>query len=115
MPFRSEKTKELIFLFLIYGLCFTLASMLWAYPVILTGCYALLTVLILIKRHTKADVVAYAATAILGPMGEAIAVYHGAWAYIESVFLIPLWLPFLWGIAGFFLRRLILNITDSAQ
>lgn len=114
MPFRIKKTSELILLFLIYAVCIALASTLWKYPAMLTGCYALVSVLILLKWHTRADVVAYAATAVLGPLCEAISIHHGAWTYSKSAFLVPLWLPLLWGVAGFFLRRLISNITNRA-
>lgn len=113
MPFRLKKRRELVLLFLIYAVCIALASTLWVHPLILTGCYALISILILFKWHTRADVVAYAATAILGPLGEAISVHHGAWAYSKPAFLIPLWLPLLWGVAGFFLRRFISNMTNS--
>jgi len=114
MPFRFKKTRELILLFLIYGLCVALASTLWAYPVMLTGCYVFVSVLILLKWHTRADVVAYATTAILGPLGEAVTIHYGAFTYSKPTLLIPLWLPLLWGIAGFFLRRLISNIANRA-
>ena len=115
MPFRLKLTRELISLFLVYGLCIALASTLWSYPLILTSCYALVSVFILLKWHTRADMIAYVATAILGPLGEAAAVHHGAWTYAKSSLLIPLWLPLLWGIAGFFLRRLISNLTNSVS
>ena len=115
MPFRLKKRRELVLLFLIYGLCIVLASSLWEHPLMLTGCYALVSVFILLKWHTRADVVAYASTAILGLLGEAISVHYGAWTYTKPAFLIPLWLPLLWGVAGFFLRRLIANITNRAS
>ena len=112
MPFRPKLTREFISLFLVYGLCIALASSLWSYPLILTSCYALISVFILLKWHTRADVVAYVATAILGPLGEAIVVHYGDWTYSKSALLIPIWLPLLWGIVGFFLRRLISNLMN---
>jgi hypothetical protein len=114
MSFRLNKTWELILLFLIYGLCVALASTLWTYPVMLTVCYVFVSILILLKWHTRADVVAYAATAVLGPLGEAITIHYGAFTSSKPTLLIPLWLPLLWGIAGFFLRRLISNMTNRA-
>ncbi len=97
---------EFALLLLVYGLCIALTSVLWAYPAALTGCYVLVSILTLIKWHTRADVVSFAAAAILGPLGEAVAVHSGAWTYTKSSFLIPLWLPLLWGVAGLFLRRI---------
>jgi hypothetical protein len=103
---------EFVLLLLIYALCIALTSVLWAHPAILTGCYVLVSVLTLLKWHTQADLVAYAAAAVLGPLGEAFAVYYGAWTYAKSGPLIPTWLPLLWGVAGFFLRRLTWIMTS---
>jgi hypothetical protein len=106
-----KKTMELFLLVSVYGVCIALASALWTHPVKLTGCFVLVSILALIKWHTRADVIAYGTAAVLGPLGEAFAVHYGAWAYTKSSFLIPLWLPLLWGVAGFFLRRLTWTIT----
>ena len=108
----QKKTIELVLLLLVYGLCFALASVLWAHPGWLTLCYAFVSIFTLLKWHTKADLVSYAAAVILGPLGEAVAVHYGAWTYAESSFLVPMWLPLLWGIAGFFLRRLTWTMTN---
>jgi hypothetical protein len=111
MQSKLKKTVQLTMLVSVYGLCIALASALWAHPAKLTGCFVLVSILTLIKWHTRADVIAYAAAAVLGPLGEAFAVYYGAWAYTKTSFLIPLWLPLLWGVAGFFLRRLTWTVT----
>ena len=37
----------------------------------------------------------------LGPISELICIYAGAWSYSNAYLLpIPLWLPFIWGMAG---------------
>jgi hypothetical protein len=59
----------------------------------------------LFRWHTQADLLFYFAALSFGPLGEAISVWSGAWAYSRPSFLIPLWLPLLWGIAGLFLKR----------
>jgi hypothetical protein len=112
---KLKKATGLILLVLVYGLCIALASALWAYPVKLTGCYVLISIFTLLKWHTRVDVVSYATAAVLGPLGEAFAVHFGAWAYTKSSFLIPVWLPLLWGIAGFFLRRLTWTVTGMQR
>jgi hypothetical protein len=109
---KQKKTVELTLLLLVYGLCVGLAGALWAHPAKLTGCYVLVSILALLKWNTKADLVSYAAAAVLGPLGEAVAVYAGAWTYAQSRLLIPLWLPLLWGVAGSFLRRLTWTMTS---
>jgi hypothetical protein len=84
----------------------------WAHPVKLTGCYVLVSIFALCKWHTKADVFCYVVAAFLGPLGEVVVVYYGAWTYAKPSLLIPIWLPLLWGVAGLFLRRLTWTITS---
>jgi hypothetical protein len=110
---RNKKMMVFFCLFLIYGLSIALAAALWEHPLLLMGCYGFLSVLILLVWHEKADVIAYTTIAVLGPLGEAVAVYYGAWAYAKSSFLVPVWLPLLWGIAGLFLRRLLWMLTEK--
>ena len=114
MSSRTKKTREIVLLFLTYALCILLSSTLWRYPVLLTGCYTIVSILILLKWHTRADLVAYIAMAVLGPLGEAITIHYGAWTYAKPALIIPLWLPLLWGVAGLFLRRLVSNIANRA-
>lgn len=103
---------EIAILILVYGFCIALASALWKHPVILTGSYVLISIVVLIKWHTKADVISFTTAALLGPLGESIAIHYGAWTYSKSILNIPMWLPLLWGIAGAFLRRLAWEITN---
>ena len=111
LQFKQKKTIEFVLLLLVYGLCIVLASALWAHPAKLTGCYVLISILTLLKWHTKADLFSYVAAAVLGPLGEAVAVHYGAWTYAKSSLVIPIWLPLLWGVAGSFLRRLTWTMT----
>lgn len=114
MALRSTHKSliEIAALILVYGFCIALASALWKNPVILTSSYVFISFVVLIKWHTKADVIAFITAAVLGPLGESFAIRYGAWAYSKSIFIIPMWLPLLWGIAGTFLRRLTWTITN---
>lgn len=112
VPQSKQKIVELVLLLLLYGLCVALASALWAQPAALAACYVLVSILVLLKWHAKADVVSYVVAAVLGPLGEAVVVHYGAWTYAKPILLIPLWLPLLWGVAGSFLRRLTLTVTS---
>ena len=103
---------EIALMILVYGFCITLASALWKHPVILTSGYVLISIIVLIKWHTKADVISFITGAVFGPLGESIAIHYGAWTYSKSILIIPIWLPLLWGIAGTFLRRLTWTITN---
>jgi uncharacterized membrane protein YoaT (DUF817 family) len=90
----------------IYCLCVVLAGLMWHKPILLTSIYLMISLIILYKWHTRSDIVFYAVGFVLGPAGEIFAVYRGAWQYTEPFFLIPLWLPFLWGIASLFIKQL---------
>ena len=63
--------------------------------------------------HRRSDVFFYAAGFVLGPLGEMMAVHFGAWQYAKPFFLVPIWLPFLWGIAGLFVKRLCETLLQS--
>jgi len=58
------------------------------------------------RWHSKGDVLFYSIAFLLGPLREAILVRSGAWVYAKPSFLIPLWLPLLWGIVVLFLKKL---------
>ena len=112
---RRQKIVELVLLLLLYGLCVALASTLWPHPLTLTACCVLVSILALLKRHSKADLISYVVAAVLGPLGEAVVVHYGAWTYAKPILLIPVWLPLLWGIVGFFLRRFAWTVTRITQ
>ena len=107
----KNMTKTIVALLSIYALCIVLASLLWSSPVILTGCYILIGVLMLYRWHSKTDLLFFFVAFLVGPLGEAIAVRSGAWTYAKPIFLVPLWLPLLWGIAGLFLKKLCESLT----
>ena len=98
--------KQIIGLLSIYVLCIALTCLLWSHPVVLSACFVLISVLMLYRWHSKTDLLFYFVAFLLGPLGEAIAVRSGAWMYAEPSFLIPLWLPLLWGIAVLFFKKL---------
>ena len=83
-----------------------MAGLLWHKPILLTFIYLMISFKMLCKWHTRSDIVFFAAGFVLGPAGEIFAVYRGAWQYAEPFYLIPLWLPLLWGIAALFIKKL---------
>ncbi len=98
--------KRIFGLLLIYALCIVLTSFLWSHPLVLGACFVLISVFMLYRWHTKGDVLFYFIAFVLGPLGEAILVHSGAWMYTKPSFLVPLWLPLLWGIVVLFLKKL---------
>ena len=98
--------KELLFELSIYVLCILLTAFLWHKPSFLVVCYIAISLIVLLKWHTKSDIFFYSVTFFLGPMGESVAVYFGAWEYSNPCYLIPIWLPFLWGITALFMKNI---------
>ena len=89
----------------IYALCVGLVSLLWHRPVVLSLCLLGASILMLRKWHSKSDLTFYLVALVLGPVGEIVAVGSGAWEYAKPSYLIPMWLPFLWGVVALFLKR----------
>lgn len=103
--------RELIILVAIYALCLTLTSGFWHKPIALSLCYILISVFMLARWHGRSDLLFYCAAFVLGPIGEAVAVHFRAWEYAKPLYLIPVWLPFLWGIFGLFLKKVCETLT----
>jgi hypothetical protein len=89
----------------IYALCVGLACLLWQRPLVLTLAYGLLSVFVLWRWHSRSDVLYFALAAVLGSLGEFIAVGFGAWEYSRPWINIPMWLPPAWGIACLYLKK----------
>ena len=90
----------------VYALIIGLASLLWQHPVPLTLTYALLTAVLLWRWHAFPDVLFFVLPAILGPLGEFVAISFGAWEYSLPLLNIPLWLPLMWGVGGLSLKKI---------
>lgn len=88
-----------------YVVCFALAGLLWQRPLWLLAAYAVLSAAMLWRWHRPADLAFYAVPAVLGPLGEMFAIYHGAWEYARPLVLIPIWLPPAWGCAALFMKK----------
>jgi uncharacterized membrane protein YoaT (DUF817 family) len=101
--------KELIFELSIYAVSLILVASIWNRPVILTVCYGVISSVVLFKWHTNGDISIYLVAFILGSIAESVAVYFGAWEYSKPSYLIPLWLPFVWGIAALLIK----NISET--
>jgi hypothetical protein len=103
---RLDMKRQLIIGAIIYVVCVVLASFLWQKPVILFLCYLLISIVMLWKWHTRSDLVFYFVAFLLGSMADIIAVHFGAWEYSKPFYLIPSWLPFLWGITALFIKKI---------
>jgi hypothetical protein len=90
----------------IYAICVALVSCLWKQPALLTGCYVVISIMLLVRWHAASDIIFYVVAFVLGPLGELFATLFGAWRYARPYYLIPIWLPFLWGIAILVVKNL---------
>jgi hypothetical protein len=98
--------KSLVIELGIYVVAIALVCLLWQMPIVLALCLLGLSVLVLCRWHTRIDLFIYAVGFVLGPAAEMVAIHFGAWEYSKPLFVIPLWLPPLWGIAAVMMRRL---------
>lgn len=92
----------------IYVACIAPAALMWQRPVALALLYAVIAVGLLLWRHSASDLVYFFVPFFFGPAGEYFAVQQGAWNYNGSTTL-PIWLPFVWGIAGLFMK----NVSET--
>jgi len=68
---------------------------------------ALVSILMLLNESDKIALYLFIIAFLLGPLSEALATYFGAWEYTNPHFLgFSIWLPFVWGNAGLFFRRI---------
>ncbi len=88
------------------GFIVILVSIFWRDNLLLSALLVILGTVTLRFWHTKSDKMFFIVPAILGPSMEAVCIYFGAWAYSNPTFLIPVWLPLVWGIAGISIGRI---------
>jgi hypothetical protein len=98
--------KDLVFELGIYAISIILVGFLWQRPSILTILYVVISLIMLTRWHGKSDLIFYFVAFSLGPIGEAFAICLGAWKYSKPFYLVPIWLPFLWGISALFVKRI---------
>ncbi len=83
-----------------------LTSVLWRHPLALTALLVATGVAIYALRPSRTSACVYAVGFVFGPLAEGFSIHTGAWEYASpSVLGIPLWLPFVWGIAALFIQN----------
>lgn len=79
----------------------TLTSLLWHSPYILISALILLAVIKHFLSPVKKEFVTFLVSGFFGPLGETLIMRSGPWSYSSVDFInFPVWLPFLWGLAG---------------
>ena len=63
--------------------------------------------LMLVVDGNKKSIYLFLAAFIMGPLAEATCIYFGAWQYSKPFILgFPLYLPFVWGNASLYIKRI---------
>ncbi len=84
-------------------------SLLYRNTAILIPILAVIGGIMLFPEYRKNDLFFYATVFVLGPLAESLVISFGGWFYATPQLLgFPLWLPFVWGNAGLFIKRLYL-------
>lgn len=83
-------------------------ALFYRHPIRLVGILVVIGICIwMVEGKKKEDVLLYALSGIFGVIAEVIAITTGTWQYAAPyMFGVPIWLPFLWGIAGLYMKRL---------
>jgi len=99
--------KELLFDVILFGVS-TLFIVLFYQNNVLLSVLLLVAWLFALKFwHKNHDAYFFVVGAIVGPIGEIVAVSFGVWQYANPSFLgIPIWLPLVWGLAVVLIKRI---------
>ena len=101
------KTKIIYFEILIYSLEVACVLFLFYKPAILAILLFVLSSIYLVIIKSKRLTIIYLLAMIVGPFAELAAILRGAWVYLHpTIFGLPVWLPFAWGIVTMFIFRI---------
>ena len=90
-------------------------SFFWENNLLITSVIILISIVLLFIFREKDNLYVFITMAIIGPLVEICDIYFGAWQYSNpNLYLIPTWLPFVWGEFGIFGNALI-KFLDSMK
>lgn len=95
---------------------FIAAYFLWESPVLLVIILGTISLLMLWLEGEKNAFLVFIIVFVLGPLFEGFMIHSGAWEYAVSHILgFPIWLPFVWGNAALFIKRLYFSINYLSE
>lgn len=113
---KNKFLNNLIFHLFIFIIAVILIIIFYSNNLILTLLIIFLSFIALKIYFRKSDIYFYVIAAILGPIGEILAIRYGVWRYTNPTFLgIPLWLPFAWGAVVVLIRNVSLNFIKETK
>lgn len=87
---------------------------LWRYPPLLIIAILLIAYFKHVFAPLKKELIMFLVSAIVGAGGESIIMFGGPWSYATPTIVnFPIWLPFLWGLAGITGISLYQGITED--
>ena len=106
----NPKNELFLALFMYISLVASVASF-FNTPMILLGVLISLSILYLLWVKTRRANLTYTIGFLLGPTGESLCVYLGAWDYARAP-VIPIWLPVAWGLVSVVFDNLNQTISE---
>lgn len=87
----------------LFFICFAivLVFIFWKVEIVLSLAIVVLSYLKHKTIAVKKELLWFAVSGIVGTVGESVIMFSGPWSYsLVNVINFPIWLPFLWGLAG---------------
>jgi len=93
--------KKIILTIIISMATISLVALFWKNSLLMV----LILIILSLFKHSifplKREFLLFVLGGIFGTLGESIVIVSGAWTYAQPhLFNFPVWLPFLWGLAG---------------
>lgn len=76
---------------------------------------AMIFVVLFFIHFDKSNKLLFMLSFLIGPFCEFLAVIEGAWHYNDTLFRLPLWLPFAWGFAVVGIYKIMNIINHSVK
>src|SRR3989338_4708690 len=103
----NEPKKDFLIGILTFIFYITMSYYLWMNNILLTVTLGMVSILILFKWANLEEKFIYFISFLLGPIIDLVIVPIGIWTYGNpTVFMVPMWLPFTYGLAGVLLIKL---------
>lgn len=89
------------------------SALFWKNPLILVSALTAVSLAMISLEKDRKDLFLFLAIFIAGPLSEFVMISVGAWVYTTPHILgFPIWLPFLWGNAALFIKRLYFGFKE---
>lgn len=88
----------------------------WQYPAVMISAIVLLAIAKHAVMPIAREFLWFCISGIMGASTESIMMFAGPWSYAQrGIVNIPLWLPFLWGLAGTIAISLYESLTEPGR